>query len=176
MKNNNNINNDKTCNCKNKKYEGPQQSYSYYSRLLNKPFDRLIDLEQAEAAYIAEQKAKEDKTAQKKADAAKVDGAFKELNAARKEYKDTLIALTEKYSKDLKELKAAFDADKNAVQATLAAKEDNYAKALREFTEKYDSYHLTLRDGDFETTISSDRTASDKTITIFDLFDSLFNF
>ncbi len=174
MKNNYN-NFDKTCDRKNKNLKD-EQSYSYYSRLLNKPFDTVEELKAAEEALRAEQRAKEDKAAQKKADAAKVDGAFKELNAARKEYKDTLIALTEKYSKDLKELKAAFDADKNAVQAKLAAKEDAYAKALREFTEKYDSYHLSLKDGDFETTISSDRATSDKTITIFDLFDSLFNF
>ena len=43
--------------------------YGYYSRVLNKPFDSLNELAIAEAAYYAELKAKEDKAAQKKAEA-----------------------------------------------------------------------------------------------------------
>ena len=120
MKNNDNMNNDKTCNCKNKKYEGPQQSYSYYSRLLNKPFDTVEELTEAEAAHYAEQKAKEDKSAQKKADAKKVDDAFKMLNAARRAYKEKMTKLTEKYSADLRDLRTAFEKDKIAISTELS--------------------------------------------------------
>ena len=129
-------------------------AYSFYSRLLNKPFDTVAELRDAEAAYYAEQKAKEDKAAQKKADAQKVEDAFKALNTARKEYKEKLTQLTKEYAEELAALKKALDLGKKDIQDALAAAEDNYSKALKEFTEKYQQYHLTLKDGDFETTIS----------------------
>lgn len=175
MKNNNNINFDKTCTCKNKKYEGAQQSYSYYSRLLNKPFDTVDELVAAETAYYAEQKAKEDKTAQKKADAKKVDDAFKALNVARRTYKEKMIALTEKYSADLKDLRAAFDKDKSAIYSELANAEESYSTALKEFTDKYETYHLSLKDGDFETTIDSKSISGARPYSMFDIFDFIFN-
>ena len=129
-------------------------AYSYYSNVLNKPFASLPELREAEAAYYAEQKAKEDKIAQKKADAQKVEEAFKAMNAARREYKEKLTQLTKEYSEELATLKKAFELGKKDIQDTLAAAEDNYSKALKEFTSKYEQYHVTLKDGDFETTIS----------------------
>lgn len=172
----NNCNNfDKTCDRKNKNLKD-EQSYSYYSRLLNKPFDTVEELRAAEEALRAEQRAKEDKAAQKKADAQKVDEAFKALNKARKEYKDELIALTEAYSNELKSLKTAFEDKRAVVQNKLAAAEENYATMLKAFTEKYEQYHLSLKDGDFETTISSNRSTSDNAVSIFDIFDSFFGF
>ena len=161
---------------KNSKQESVK-SYSYYSRLLNKPFDTLLELEEAERVYQAAQRAKEDKAAQKKADAKKVEDAFKALNVARKEYKEKFTQLTTEYAKALENLKKAFDLGKKEIHDTLAAAEDNYSKALKEFTEKYESYHLTLKDGDFETTICSNRSATaDKTPTVSSLFDLFFNF
>ena len=61
-----------------------KQSYSYYSRVLEKPFDSLDELASAEATYYEALKAKEDKATQKKADAKVVEDAFKQLNATRK--------------------------------------------------------------------------------------------
>ena len=149
--------------------------YGYYSKLLNKPFDSVAELREAEAAYYAELKAKEDKAAAKKADAQKVEDAFKALNAARKEYKEKLTQLTTEYSKALTELKDAFDLGKKDIQDTLAAAEDAYSAALKEFTDKHQQYHLTLKDGDFETTISGSQTKKvDK--DILNIFDLLFNF
>jgi rRNA maturation endonuclease Nob1 len=149
--------------------------YSYYSRVLNKPFDSVEELKEAEAAYYAEIKAKENKAAAKKADAQKVEDAFKALNLARKEYKEKLTQLTEEYSKALTDLKKAFEVGKADIQAKLAEAEDNYSKALKEFTDKHDSYHMCLKDGDFETTISGSRTKNTDT-NLLNIFDLLFNF
>ena len=134
--------------------------FGYYSKLLNKPFDSLAELREAEAAYYAEQKAKADKAAAKKADAQKVEDAFKAMNAARREYKEKLTQLTEEYSKELATLKKAFELGKKDIHDTMAAAEDRYNAALKEFTSKYDQYHVTLKDGDFETTISGSRSKS----------------
>jgi dsDNA-specific endonuclease/ATPase MutS2 len=150
--------------------------YSYYSKLLCEPFDTLEELQEAEEAYYVKQKAKEDAAAQKKADAQKVDEAFKALNAARKAYKEDLTQLTKEYAEALENLKKTFELGKKDIHDALAAAEETYEAALKEFTEKYDQYHLTLKDGDFETTIekqTSENTAPKKTIDLFDLFFGL---
>lgn len=165
MNNNINQNNDRA----------EERNYSYYSRVLKKPFDSLRELKEAEATYFVEQKAKEDKAATKKADAKKVEDAFKALNIARRTYKDDLTALTTEYSEELKALKEAFELGKKDIHEKLAAAENAYSKALKAFTEKYpEGYHLTLKDGDFETTISSSHSTTDKSYTVFDLFNSMF--
>jgi phytoene dehydrogenase-like protein len=132
------------------------QNWGFYSRVLQKPFDTISELEDAEAAYYAELKAKEDKAATKKADALVVEEAFKVLNKTRREFKDDIKELTDKYRKDLVELKEKFDTSKELVYKNLSKAEDDYSAALKTFTDKYpEGYHITLKDGDFETTISS---------------------
>ena len=144
-----------------KKYvERETLDYGFYSRVLQKPFDSLSALKAAEEAYYAEQKAKEDKAAQKKADAQKVEEAFKALNAARKVYKEELSQLTEEYSEALAELKETFEFGKKDIHDRLAEAEEAYSKALKEFTDKYENFHMTLKDGDFETTISGSGNTS----------------
>jgi hypothetical protein len=147
--------------------------YGYYSKLLKEPFDSLNELTMAEEAYYAKQKAKEDAAAQKKADAQKVDDAFKALNAARKVYKEDLTQLTKEYAESLDNLKKAFELGKKDIHNKLAEAEEVYQVALKEFTGKYDSYHLSLKSDDFETTISkqtSENTQAKKPTDIFDLF------
>ena len=156
--------------------------YSYYSRILKEPFDSIEELKEAEEAYYAKLNAKELKAAQKREDAKKVEDAFKALNAARKSYKDDLTTLATEYSDALKDLKDAFELGKKDINNKLAAAEDTYKTALKAFTDKYpEGYHLTLKDGDFETTISSAVTSSSKTKsdefgfnTIADIFDFMF--
>jgi len=147
--------------------------YGYYSKLLKEPFDTIEELQEAEEAYYAKQKTKEDAAAQKKADALKVEDAFKALNAARKTYKEELTQLTKEYAEALDNLKNAFELGKKDIHNKLAEAEEVYQVALKEFTDKYDSYHITLKDGDFETTLSkqtSDNVPTKKAIDIFDLF------
>ena len=173
------------CNCSHVdgKHTGEKETldYGFYSNVLNKPFERLEDLKKAEYVYFEEQKAKEDKAAQKKADAKKVEDAFKALNAARKEYKEKLNQLTTEYTEALTDLKKAYDLGRTDIKNSLAAAEDAYSQALKEFTEAHpEGYHVTLRDGDFETTISRSAKTNmskevPKTNSIFDLFDLMFN-
>lgn len=172
------MHNKNNCNCGDKHSNCSQNTeinYGYYSKLLKQPFDSVAELRDAEAAYYTEQKAKADKAAAKKADAQKVEDAFKALNAARKTYKEDLTQLTKEYSAELTKLKNALELGKKDIQDQLAAAEAAYDKALKEFTSKYDQYHMCLKDGDFETTISHQsnvRTAKkdDSIMDIFNLF------
>ena len=170
--------NKKNTNEETKTTQAKAATYGYYSKLLKQPFDSVAELQEAEAKYYAEIKAKEDKVAAKKADAIKVEDAFKALNAARKDYKEKLTQLTKEYSEALINLQKAFETGKTDIRNTLAAAEDTYSSALKEFTAKHpEGYHVTLRDGDFETTISSSRTADPKKVdsNLFNIFDLLFN-
>lgn len=148
--------------------------YGYYSKLLKEPFDTIEELQEAEEAYYAKQKAKEDAAAQKKADALKVENAFKALNAARKTYKEELNQLTREYAESLDNLKKAFELGKRDIHNTLAEAETTFDKAHKEFTDKHpEGFHLTLRDGDFEMTLekqTSDNVPAKKPVDIFDLF------
>ena len=156
-------------------------NYGYYSKVLKEPFDTLTELTEAEEAYYAKLKAKEAAAYQKKIDAQKVEEAFKALNAARKDFKEELTALTTEYSEELEHLKKAFELGKKDINDKLAAAEDAYSTALKEFTDKYENYHMTLKDGDFETTISGSKTtttepkkSSANVKTLADLFDLMF--
>lgn len=169
MKNNNCQNNEKNL-------DKNIQSYSYYSRVLKEPFDSIDELKEAEEAYYAKLKAKEDKAALKKADAKIVEDAFIALNAARRSYKKDLTALTTEYSENLSKLKEAFEASRDKIKADLAKAEDNYSAAIKAFTDKYpEGYHLTLKDGDFETTISGSSSVKEQPINSLDLFNWIFN-
>ncbi len=152
--------------------------YGFYSNVLKKPFETLAELRKTEAAYFAEQKAKEDKAVQKKADAKKVEDAFKALNAARKTHKDELIQLTKEYAAELDSLKKAYELGKKDIYRKLAEVEDAYSVALKEFTDKYDNFHMTLKDSDFETTISGSTKTETKQepASLLDLFDLFCSF
>ena len=129
-------------------------NYGFYSKVLQKPFDSLSELKAAEDVYYSEQKAKEDKAAQKKADAQKVEDALKALNAARKTYKENLAQLTKEYAESLEDLKKAFELGKKDIHDSLAAAEDAFDAELKKFADTYGQYHFTLKGDDFETTVS----------------------
>lgn len=160
--------------------EAPKQTYSFYSRVLEKPFDTIEELTAAEAAHYEKLKAKEDAVAQKKADAQKVEKAFKDLNAARKTYKEELTQLTKEYAESLENLKKAYELGKKDISTKLADAEETFDKVHKEFTAKYENYHMTLKDGDFETTISKQTIGDPKTsadfTTLAELFNAMFNF
>ena len=158
--------------------EDTKQTYSYYSRVLQKPFDSLNELAAEEQKYYDEIKVKEDKAAQKKADAQKVEDAFKALNAARRTFKEKTTQLCEEYSAELATLKKAFELGQKDLESALASAESAYKTALKEFQDKYENYHMTLKDGDFETTISNQvkretKTTADKDI-VSDILKLLF--
>lgn len=157
--------------------EETKAGYAYYSKMLSKPFDTVEELVAAEKAYKDQLKAKEDKANQKKTDAAKVENAFKALNAARKEYKEKLTEVTKVYSEGLVALKTKFEESRKMIQDDLVKAEQEYSSALKDFTKKYDQFHLTLKDGDFETTISNQSSGTNKAQQACkSIFDLLFNF
>jgi hypothetical protein len=103
------------------------------------------------------------------------------MNVARKDYKEKLTQLTKEYSEELTRLKNAFELGKKDIHNTMAAAEENYSKALKEFTTAHpEGYHVTLRDGDFETTISGCSKTQDakkvdpSQVNLFNLFDLFF--
>ena len=164
------------------KHTGEKETldYGFYSNVLKKPFERLDDLKKAEYVYYEELKAKEDKAAQKRADAHLVEEAFKALNKARKVYKEAKTNIATVYAEDLKQLKADFETDNKLLNDALAEAEELYASALNTFIEKYpEGYHLTLKDGDFETTISSSTAKSglvEDSTAVKNILELLFGF
>ena len=149
------------------------QAYGYYSRVLEQPFDSVEELKAAEDAHYAKLKAKEDQAAAKKAEAKKVEDAFIALNAARKTYKAELQEAATTYSEELIALKERFEKVREDIHKRLEAAETAYDTALKEFVDKHpEGYHLTLKDGDFETTISGNYNK--EPVSILNLFDLLF--
>ena len=127
-----------------------------YSEKLDKLFDTEKDLKAAEKE-LAEKLAKQKEAAlAKKAEALKVEEAFKARNAARRVYNDRIVEAKKVYNTILEEAKKAFN---DAVAAATKEKdvaEKNYDVALKEFTTKHpEGYHMTLKDGDNVVTISS---------------------
>lgn len=149
------------------------KDYCYYSRVLKREFDTLEELRAAEAEELKKQEAKLQAAETKKNDAAVVETAYKNLNAAKKTFKADLAQVRARYAEDLKNLNAQFEEDQKAIAECLANAEKDYSDALKDFTEKYpEGYHITLKDGDFETTISSKGITNPnmKDINLFDLF------
>lgn len=156
--------------------------YGYYSRVLKEPFDSIEELAEAEEAYFAKQKAKADAAAVKKADALKVEEAFKEMNRARKSYKHDMQMLTNNYCADLRKLKESLEKEKANVNKYLEEAQNTYETALKAFTQKYpEGFHLTLHGDDGEElTISSEsekKAASDTEAAevVANLFNLLFS-
>lgn len=140
---------------KNDKKEDAALDYGYYSKKLNKVFDNLIDLEAAELKDAKEKEEKAAAAAAKKNDASEVERAYKNLNAARKAYKENLEQAMIKHAAALKVIQDELAADKTAITNKLAEAEKKYEDALKNFTDKHpEGFHLTLKDGDYETSIS----------------------
>lgn len=156
-----------------------EADYGYYSKVLKTPFDTLDALKEAEAEFYAKEAAKATKAESKKADAKRVEEAFKAMNFARKVYKERLSELTEDYKNNLQKLQTDFSENSKKLQNELVGAEEAYNDALKAFTEKYpEGFHITLKDGDVETTIDhSGSTRSDTNFySLFDLFDQLYRF
>jgi predicted O-linked N-acetylglucosamine transferase (SPINDLY family) len=168
-----------TCKKVHPKKAAVEQTYGFYSRVLNKPFDSVAELQAAEDAYYEEIRAKEAMVDTKAADTRKVEEAFKALNAARKTYRENLEQLTDEYSEALANLKKVFETGRADQRSILVEAETNYSNALKEFTAKYPNFTITLTDGDTKTTISNHAKASGakkSDTALLNLFDLLFNF
>lgn len=153
----------------------------YYSEKLNKLFDTEKDLKAAEKELTDKEAKKAEAASQKKADANKVEEAFKARNAARREYNTKVMDARKAYNSALLEAKKAFDAIITEATASLDKAEVEYNTALKEFTNKHpEGYHMTLKDGDNVMTLSkSGEKQIEKTKeyvdSVMDVFKAFFN-
>lgn len=132
-----------------------EANYGYYSKLLSKPFNTVDELVAAEKAEIEARNAKLKNSQDKKADAQKVEEAFKAANAAKKVYEQEVLEAQKACAKIIADAKAAYAKSVEASRKKVDAAEAGYAGALKEFTAKHpEGFHMTIRDGDNITSIS----------------------
>ena len=128
----------------------------FYSDMTKKLYESEEELKTAEKEVADAEAKKVEASKAKKEDALKVEEAFKANNAARREYNAKVLAARKAYNEAVTAAKKAFDAAVSDASNAKDAAEKHYDKMLKEFTKKYTSYHLSLKDGDNVTTISSD--------------------
>ena len=128
----------------------------FYSDMTKKLYESEEELKTAEKEVADAEAKKVEASKAKKEDALKVEEAFKANNAARREYNAKVLAARKAYNEAVAAAKKAFDAAVSDASNVKDAAEKHYDKMLKEFTKKYTSYHLSLKDGDNVTTISSD--------------------
>jgi seryl-tRNA synthetase len=131
----------------------------FYSEKLDKLFNTEKELVVAEKEAIAAEEKKVLAAKEKRAEAKVVEDAFQARNAARREYNTKLVEARKIYNDAIIAAKKAFNETLTSATDVKDKAEEAYNKALKEFTAKYESYHMTLKDGDNVVTISN---ASDK--------------
>jgi phage-related protein len=128
----------------------------FYSEVTKKLYESEEELKTAEAAVAAENAKKAEIASAKKADALKVEEAFKAVNAAKREYNVKVIAARKAYNETIAVAKKAFEDAVTDAAGLKTAAEETYDKALKEFIKKHpEGYHLTLKDGDNVLTYAS---------------------
>ena len=128
----------------------------FYSEVTKKLYETEKELIMAEKEAVAAEEKKLEAAKAKKADALKVEDAFKANNEAKREYNAKVIAARKAYNETLVAAKKAFDEAVNDATKVKENAEQAYDAALREFTEKHkEGFHITLKDGDNVMTVSS---------------------
>ena len=127
----------------------------FYSDVTKKLYETEKELKAAEKLVAEQEAAKAEAAKAKKEEALKVEEAFKARNAARRVYNDRIVEAKKVYNTILEEAKKAFNDAVTAATKEKDVAEKNYDVALKEFTTKHNTYHMTLKDGDNVVTISS---------------------
>lgn len=131
----------------------------YYSELTKQLYETEEAAKKAERDLEATKAKNAELAKAKKQEANKVEEAFKARNAARREYNTKLVEARKIYNDAIIAAKKAFNETLTTATDAKDKAEEAYNTALKEFTAKYESYHMTLKDGDNVVTISN---ASDK--------------
>lgn len=150
----------------------------FYSEKLKKLFNTEQEVLDAEKALDEENEKKKVAAEQKKAEASKVEEAFKARNAARREYNEKVISLRKEYHDVVVAAKAKFEEGIAEAAKAKDDSEDAYNEALKEFTNKHpEGYHMTLKDGDNVITLSRarDKDFEDISKEYSDFLNSLLN-
>lgn len=133
------------------------EDFGYYSKLLKKPFDSIEALKEAEAAFKAEEEKKAAASEKRREEAKVVEEAFRAMNATRKGARKIIDDAKVLSAKKISEANAEYAAAVREQNEQIKVAEERYKKALDEFKAAHpDGYHLTLRDGDTEETITSE--------------------
>jgi phage-related protein len=128
----------------------------FYSEVTKKLYESEKELIMAEKEVAAAEEKKAETAKAKKADALKVEDAFKANNDAKREYNAKVLAARKAYNETVAAAKKAFDEAVNDATKIKENAENIYDAALKEFTSKHpEGYHLTLKDGDNVMTVSS---------------------
>ena len=128
----------------------------FYSEVTKKLYESEEDLRNAEIEVAAEKAKKEEAALAKKADATKVEEAFKANNAAKREYNTKVVAARKMYNEAITNAKKAFDEAVSDAAKVKDTAEKAYDEILKDFIAKHpEGYHLTLKDGDNVVTLSS---------------------
>ena len=141
-------------------------SYQYYSRKLGKVFDNLTDLEREELE--ADKKAAEKEAAAKarKNEAKAVEYAYKTLNATRRAYRVGKEKAAQVYAQEFEAARKKYNDSIIQLSKDLQEAEAAYKKQLVAFNANHpEGFHITLKDDDYETTITSNCDTATNTAT-----------
>jgi hypothetical protein len=133
--------------------------YGFYSKKLQKPFDTLEELLKAEEVAELEARAKAEAAAAKKADANKVEEAFKKVNEAKKIMNETIDVASKTYAEEMKAAKDKYIATVDQAEIAYLAAEKEYKEKLSEFSKAHGNFHMTLKDGDVVSTVSRQQSS-----------------
>ena len=146
----------------------------FYSDVTKKLYESEEELKNAEIAVAEAEAKKNEAAALKKADALKVEEAFKAVNDAKREYNTKVIAARKMYNENIAAAKKAFDEAVSDASEAKNTAEELYDKVLKEFIAKHpEGYHLTLKDGDNVVTYSSQ---SDAALTVMNDYNKLLDY
>ena len=138
-------------------------NYQYYSRKLGKVFDSLIDLEREELEADKKAAEKEAAAKAKKNEAKAVEDAYKTLNAMRRAYRVGKEKATQLCAEEFEVARKKYTDSIIQLTKDLQEAEIAYKKQLVAFNTNHpEGFHITLKDDDYETTITSScETATD---------------
>lgn len=118
------------------KEEQTKASYSYYSRVLNRPFDTLDELKEAETSFRKNEEEKIIKDKIRKTRAMEVEAAGKAVLVAKKEAREIITKAQEEAAKKIKDA------------------ETKYAELRDSFAKDYNGYHSTYVNNNGEESIT----------------------
>lgn len=137
-----------------KKVNQTSNEYGFYSKKLQKPFDTVEELLAAEEVAELEELKKVERAAAKKADAIKVEEAFKKVNESKKAMNATIDEASKTYAEEMKAAKDKYIATVDQAEQAYIAAEKEYKEKLSEFSKAHGNFHMTLKDGDVVSTVS----------------------
>ena len=149
--------------------------YGFYSKKLQKPFDTLDELIAAEEEVALAEAKKAETATQKKADASKVEEAFKEMNAAKKAFNTTVDEASKIYAEEMKAAKDKYVTTVDQAEVAYLEAEKKYKENLKAFSDKYGNFHMTLKDGDVVTSISQQNAVVDPATEFLKSIIKMFN-